>query len=215
MPGLRHHLVQLRLCPQPGKGAVAGVDEAGRGCLAGPVVAAAVVLPHGCEIPGLDDSKALTPTQRTRVGAVVTARAVAWSLGVSWPPEIDRVNVLQASLLAMQRAVRTLRTQPGVVLVDGDATIPHLGISQRSIVNGDALVPAISAASVLAKSFRDRLMDHLEKRYPGYGFSRHKGYGTADHLQVLKTLGPSPMHRMTFKRIKTEPKELRCRLPGI
>ncbi|MFO7596050.1 MAG: ribonuclease HII [Desulfocurvibacter africanus] len=208
------------LVPADKAGRVAGVDEAGRGCLAGPVVAAAVVLPAYVKLPGLADSKLLSPAERARLEPLIKARALAWAVGVSWPPEIDERNVLRATLLAMSRAVRALKLSPEELLVDGNQCIPEglVGfIPQRAIVDGDRLVRCISAASVLAKTFRDRLMGKLERLYPGYGFARHKGYGTREHLQALIELGPSRMHRLTFRGVKPEPAdagEHLC-LPGL
>ncbi|WP_291322490.1 ribonuclease HII [Desulfonatronospira sp.] len=178
----------------------AGVDEAGRGCLAGPVVAAAVILPSGQAIPGLTDSKKLSPATRLSLVPQIKAASLAWSLGLAWPREIDCINILQATLTAMKRAVLSLRPCPERVLVDGNQTIP-LHIPQECIVRGDMSVPEISAASVLAKTFRDRLMLSLDKRYPGYGLGLHKGYATSKHLQALKQLGPSPIHRKSFKGV--------------
>lgn len=193
---------------------LAGVDEAGRGCLAGPVVAGAVILPERFDLPGLTDSKQLSPAKRDVLALAIQNQAVAWSLGLSWPREIDQVNILKATLQAMVRAVFRLKTSPTALAVDGNQTIP-MNIPQDAIVHGDALIPAISAASILAKTFRDRLLIHLDKRYPGYGFAEHKGYGTANHLQALLILGPCPMHRMTFRRVKPEPKDHQLWLPGI
>ena len=190
--------------------AVAGIDEAGRGCLAGPVVAAAVILPEGAVIPGLADSKVLSPTRRDGLAAEIGAVALAWGLGVVWPPEIDRINILQATLKAMCHAASVLKVRPKGLLIDGNQTIPEPLFRQRaacwpssprqkSIVDGDALVPVISAASIIAKTFRDMLMDKLDHRYPGYGFAKHKGYGSKEHFAALRELGPCPMHRKTFR----------------
>ncbi|MDD4953044.1 MAG: ribonuclease HII [Desulfovibrionaceae bacterium] len=188
---------------------MAGVDEAGRGCLAGPVVAAAVILPEDCAIAGLDDSKVLSAARRLCLAREVKAVALAWCLGLSWPREIDELNILQATFRAMARAVTRLRLSPEWICVDGDKTIPPevLGQStaQRAVVRGDSLVPAVSAASILAKTWRDLLMAKLDRRYPGYGLAGHKGYGTAEHLGALARLGPSPMHRMTFRGVLKGP----------
>lgn len=196
------------------KSILAGVDEAGRGCLAGPVVAGAVILPEQFDLPGLTDSKQLSPAKRDVLALAIKKQAVAWSVGLAWPKEIDQVNILKATLQAMARAVRQLKIHPTALAIDGNQTIP-MDIPQEAVVHGDALIPAISAASILAKTFRDRLLIHLDKRYPGYGFAEHKGYGTADHLQALLVLGPCPMHRMTFRRVKPEPKDHQLWLPGI
>jgi ribonuclease HII len=195
---------------------VAGVDEAGRGCLAGPVVAAAVILPQEYDLPGLGDSKKLTRVQRERLEPRIKEQAVSWSLGLSWPREIESINILRASLVAMRRAVCTLRMRPVYVLVDGNQKIPF-SLPQESVIGGDARVPCISAASVLAKTFRDRLMVHLDRRYPGYGFAEHKGYGTRAHRSLLAEKGPCPMHRMTFHGVGTSScsKEKALCLPGL
>ncbi|GFK94891.1 Ribonuclease HII [Fundidesulfovibrio magnetotacticus] len=190
---------------------LAGVDEAGRGCLAGPVVAGAVILPASFDLPGLTDSKKLTPARRARLEGAIKAQAAAWGLGVVWAAEIDRINILQATYRAMARAVAALRAVPSGLEVDGNKTIPpHLlalpGLPQRAVVGGDALIPAISAASILAKTFRDRLMEHLDRKYPGYGLAGHKGYGTADHLAALVRLGPCRLHRLTFRGVLPEPR---------
>ncbi len=191
----------------------AGVDETGRGCLAGPVVAAAVVLPQTFDLPFLDDSKKLTPLQRLKLEKAVKAQAESWAVGISWPREIDRLDILQASLLAMCRAVQRLKISPRSVIVDGNQKMP-MALPQRCIVGGDGLIPAISAASIIAKTYRDRLMDVLHNRYPGYALSEHKGYGTRVHLRALATLGPSPIHRRSFKGVLPL-REKRVWLPGI
>jgi ribonuclease HII len=200
--------------PPPDK--VAGVDEAGRGCLAGPVVAAAVILPASYDLLGLGDSKKLTRAGRERLEPLIKEQAVAWSLGVSWPREIETINILQASLAAMRRAVSTLRVVPAYVLVDGNQKIPF-SLPQESVIGGDAKVACISAASVLAKVFRDRLMVHLDRRFPGYGLAVHKGYGTRMHREILHQKGPCPLHRMTFKGVGDVPrsKERSLCLPGL
>ena len=198
-------------------GPVAGIDEAGRGCLAGPVVAAACILPEAFDLPGLTDSKALTPARRETLAQAIRTQAVAWSLGLAWGPEIDRVNILQATLRAMERAVSTLRLTPALLLIDGNQ-LTTLSLPQRFIIGGDLLVPAISAASILAKTFRDQLMAKLHRRHPGYNLAGHKGYGTAEHLAALQSLGPSPIHRLTFRGVRQEPaaqKERQQCLPGI
>jgi ribonuclease HII len=189
---------------------VAGVDEAGRGCLAGPVVAGACILPARYDLPGLTDSKQLTAARREELYTRIREQAVAWSVGVAWPDEIDAVNILQATFQAMGRAVRTLGRIPGFVRIDGDKTIPGpilgLTVPQEWVIKGDGTVPAISAASIMAKTFRDRLMVKLAGRYPGYGFDKHMGYGTKMHLDALAELGPCRMHRMTFRRVRPEGK---------
>lgn len=178
----------------------AGLDEAGRGCLAGPVAAAAVILPEDYRLPGLDDSKAMSARARAVLEPEIKAQALSWAIGVSWPREIDRINVLQASLRAMCRALRLLRVRPVFLAVDGNQPLP-LDEAQQSIPGGDGLVPAIAAASVLAKTFRDRLLAKLDNRYPGYGFAKHKGYATREHYKALEQLGPCRMHRLTFRGV--------------
>jgi ribonuclease HII len=176
---------------------VAGVDEAGRGPLAGPVVAAAVILDPARPIAGLRDSKALSPQRRAVLAAAIRERALAWAIGVSDVAEIDEVNILQATLRAMRRAVMGLALVPGEVLVDGNV-LPRLDGPARAIVQGDRYVVAISAASIIAKTTRDAMLDDLDGLYPGYGFAQHKGYPTAVHLAALARLGPCPVHRRSF-----------------
>lgn len=232
---------------------VAGVDEAGRGCLAGPVVAGAVILPsvlvaHSMEsnarppqsseekniinaltlpphiaesLTGLADSKKLSEHQRDALAPLIRQHALAWGLGVVWPSTIDKVNILQATFLAMARAVYNLRIQATYLLIDGNKKIPahafaasrafqcltHVDmatVQQHTIIGGDDLIPAISAASILAKTYRDTLMVHFDKRYPVYGFARHKGYGTKDHLEALRKYGPCAQHRLTFRGVMPE-----------
>ena len=178
-------------------GLVAGVDEAGRGPLAGPVVAAAVILDDLKPIAGLNDSKKLTEKRREKLYDEILAKALCCSIAEASVQEIDALNILQATLLAMRRAVDGLRLKPVKVLVDGNR-LPVLEVRAEAIVQGDALVPAISAASILAKVHRDRLCAQLHAQYPQYGFDRHKGYGTAVHLQALTEHGPSPCHRSSF-----------------
>ena len=178
-------------------GLVAGVDEAGRGPLAGPVVAAAVILNDKTPIRGLADSKKLTALRRERLYDDIMAHALCCSIAQASVEEIDELNILQATLLAMRRAVQGLRLKPNKVLVDGNR-LPPLDVLAEAVVGGDALVPAISAASILAKVTRDRLLVNLHEQHPGYGFDRHKGYGTAEHLRALNTLGPLPEHRKSF-----------------
>jgi ribonuclease HII len=178
-------------------GLVAGVDEAGRGPLAGPVVAAAVILDDHKPIKGLADSKKLTALRRDKLFDEIRAKALCCSVALASVEEIDRLNILQATMLAMQRAVKGLRLKPAKVLVDGNR-LPVLDVVAEAIVSGDALVPAISAASILAKVTRDRMLEELHAQHPGYGFDRHKGYGTAQHLAALRELGPLPLHRRSF-----------------
>lgn len=176
---------------------MAGVDEAGRGPLAGPVVAAAVILDDLNPIQGLNDSKKLTAKRRELLFDEIRARALCFAIAESSVQEIDQINILQATLLAMKRAVEALRLPPKLVLVDGNR-LPKLLIRAESIVQGDALVPAISAASILAKVHRDRLCQEMHQRFPAYGFDQHKGYGTAQHMAALQVHGPADCHRMTF-----------------
>lgn len=182
-------------------GLVAGVDEAGRGPLAGPVVAAAVILDELRPIEGLADSKTLSPARRSALSDLIRAQALCCSLGMASVEEIDRLNILQATLLAMRRAVDGLRLRPVKVLVDGNR-IPVLPVAAEAVVGGDATVASISAASIVAKVHRDGLCLDLEAAYPGYGFAAHKGYGTAEHLQALARLGPCAAHRRSFAPVR-------------
>jgi len=197
---------QPRLFPCPA-GLIAGVDEAGRGPLAGPVVAAAVVLDPAAPVAGLADSKKLSAARREVLAADIRARALACGVGWADAPEIDRLNILAATLLAMRRALLALPLQVDFVQVDGNR-LPDLRFfgwqpEGEPIVRGDASVAAISAASILAKVERDRLMRRLDGIYPGYGFARHKGYGTAEHLSALARLGPCRQHRHSFSPCRT------------
>lgn len=180
---------------------ICGVDEAGRGPLAGPVSAAAVILDASRPIEGLADSKKLSEKQRERLAPLIRERALAWAVAYAGVEEIDHLNILQATLLAMQRAVQALPVRPQQVLVDG-LYCPHTGIPSQAIVKGDSRVAAISAASILAKTARDELMLQLHLRYPQYGFDAHKGYPTAAHLAALKLHGVSEVHRKTFKPVR-------------
>jgi len=181
-------------------GLVAGVDEAGRGPLAGPVVAAAVILDDLKPIPGLADSKTLSARQRERLSEAIHARALCFSVAQASVEEIDQLNILQATLLAMRRAVMGLRLKPNKVLVDGNR-LPTLEIMAEAVVQGDRKVPAISAASILAKVARDRWCLEIDAEYPAYGFAAHKGYGTAQHLEALKQHGATPWHRRSFSPV--------------
>lgn len=181
-------------------GLVAGVDEAGRGPLAGPVVAAAVILDQRQPIKGLADSKKLTALRREKLFDEIRAKALCCSIAQASVEEIDRLNILQATLLAMRRAVEGLRLKPNKVLVDGNR-LPDIGLPAQAIVGGDALVPAISAASILAKVHRDRWCLELNQLYPQYGFAKHKGYGTAAHLAALRAHGPCAEHRISFRPV--------------
>lgn len=177
---------------------VAGVDEVGRGCLAGPVMAAAVVLSPRRHIPGLADSKALTDKARERLYHLIVERAAAWAVVAVEPAEIDAINIHQATLLAMRRAVMALTPLPDAVLVDA-FRIPALPMAQRGVIRGDRQCAAIAAASIVAKVTRDRLMDRLHAEDPRYGFDRHKGYATAEHLAAVSRYGYSPVHRRSFR----------------
>ena len=186
---------------------VAGVDEAGRGPLAGPVVVAAVVLNPDQPFAGLDDSKRLSEKRREALFPLIMERALAWTVVEIEVAEIDRINILQATLLGMKKAVEQLLPPPSLALIDGNRA-PALKCAVRTIVGGDSLEPAISAASILAKVTRDRLMKKLHIVYPDYGFDRHKGYPTADHLARLTRYGPCPIHRRSFAPVK------RCLMQG-
>ncbi|MBI9087500.1 MAG: ribonuclease HII [Desulfobacterales bacterium] len=187
---------------------IAGVDEAGRGCLAGPVVAGACILPEEYDLPGLNDSKKVTARKREVLYDLIRHQAVAWAIGVVWAPEIDRINILEATYVAMGKAVRALKATPVFLQIDGNKTIPayalQMNIPQECVIQGDGKIPAISAASIMAKTFRDRLMVKLARRYPGYGISKHMGYGTKMHMDAIRELGPSRIHRLTFRGVKPE-----------
>jgi ribonuclease HII len=186
---------------QPGIFLEAGVDEAGRGPLAGPVVVAAVILPAGYQLESLDDSKRLTALKRERLAPQIERQAISFAIEFVEADEIDRVNILQATMNGMQRAVENLKPAPQRALIDGNRA-PPLTCEVRTIVGGDALIASISAASVLAKVYRDRLMLSMHGLYPDYGFDRHKGYPTAHHLERLKALGPCPIHRKSFAPVR-------------
>ena len=176
---------------------VCGVDEAGRGPLAGPVCAAAVILPPELVIPGLNDSKKLTDKKRRELYDVITAEAVSYGIAFASEKEIDEINILQATFLAMARAMEKLTPQPELALIDGNRA-KDFGLPVRTIVKGDSLSASIAAASILAKVTRDRLMEQYDEAYPQYGFAIPKGYGTKRHYEALREFGPSPIHRMTF-----------------
>lgn len=180
---------------------VCGVDEAGRGPLAGPVFAAAVILDPARSIDGLADSKVLSAARRAELSALIRERALAWALGRAEVEEIDRLNILRATMLAMRRAVLALGLAPGEALVDGNR-VPDLPMQARAIVQGDATMPCISAASILAKTARDDEMLALHRRFPLYGFDAHKGYPTAAHAAALRRYGVSPVHRRTFGLVR-------------
>ncbi|MDD2309055.1 MAG: ribonuclease HII [Desulfuromonadaceae bacterium] len=180
---------------------VAGIDEAGRGPLAGPVMAAAVIMPPGLSIIGVDDSKKLTPVKREKLFDIIMAQALSVGVGIITPAEIDRINILQATRRAMLAAVQQLSPQPDYLLIDGISTIDST-VPQKTIKKGDSLSLCIAAASIIAKVTRDRLMIEMDAKYPGYGFSGHKGYGSAVHMEAIRVLGPSPIHRLTFGGVK-------------
>ena len=181
--------------------AVAGIDEAGRGPLAGPVVAAAVILPERFDLDGLDDSKKLSEKERSRLFPLIRAQALAIGVGFASPAEIDQINILQATLRGMSLAVTRLRLPADFLLVDGITPVP-LPLPQQTLKQGDSRSLSIAAASVIAKVVRDRVMIGYDRRYPGYGFARHKGYGSRDHLAAIARLGPSPLHRLTFGGVR-------------
>lgn len=176
---------------------ICGVDEAGRGPLAGPVCAAAVILPANIEIPGLNDSKKLSDKRRRELYPVIMEQAIAYGIGFADHKEIDEINILQATFLAMERAIHSLNVKPQLTLVDGNRS-KDFGIPVKTVVHGDSLSASIAAASVLAKVTRDDLMLKLAEEYPQYGFDVHKGYGTKAHYEALEKYGPCPVHRMTF-----------------
>jgi ribonuclease HII len=180
---------------------ICGVDEAGRGPLAGPVYAAAVILHHERPIPGLRDSKKLTEARRDELAPLIRQHCVAWAVAKASEAEIDRLNILQASMLAMKRAVYQLATVPTLALIDGNKC-PVMRIQTIAIVDGDDKIESISAASILAKTARDDALQKLHKKYPQYGFDQHKGYGTALHLERLREHGPCPVHRRSFAPVR-------------
>ena len=176
---------------------ICGVDDAGRGPLAGPVCAAAVILPANLEIPGLNDSKKLSDKRRRELFPVICREAIAWSVAFADHNEIDEINILQATYLAMERAIKGLSVEPELALIDGNRA-KDFGVPVQTVIHGDSLSASIAAASILAKVSRDDLMLEMEKEYPGYGFEIHKGYGTKAHYEAIQAKGPSPIHRMTF-----------------
>lgn len=184
-------------CFEQGYKIVCGVDEAGRGPLAGPVCAAAVILPADAEIPGLNDSKKLSDKKRRELYPVIKETAIAYGIAFADHNEIDEINILQATYLAMERALGQLSVKPDLALIDGNRA-KDFGLPVRTVIKGDSLSASIAAASVLAKVTRDDLMLKMAQEYPGYGFEIHKGYGTKAHYAALQKLGPSPIHRMTF-----------------
>ena len=197
----RRAVVADLFAPDETAALLAGVDEVGRGPLVGAVVTAAVILDPARPIAGLADSKKLTAARREALAIEIRDKALAWALGRAEPHEIDAINILQATMLAMQRAVAALPVVPSDVLIDGNR-VPALPMPARAVVKGDATVPAISAASILAKVARDAEMAALHQRHPGYGFDSHKGYPTPAHLDALRRLGPLPEHRRSFAPVR-------------
>ena len=188
---------------------IAGLDEVGRGPLAGPVVAAAVILRRGFANDEIKDSKLLSPKQRERLAPLIRESAESWAIGVVEVADIDRINILRASLLAMVKAVDSLKTQPDCLLIDGNQSIPAelfgkraVSHYQKTIVKGDQLCLSIAAASIIAKVARDAMMVEFDKQFPEYGFAGHKGYGSAAHLEALRRYGPSPIHRLSYKPVR-------------
>lgn len=183
---------------------VAGIDEVGRGSLAGPVVAAAVILRPGTRLSGVNDSKLLTPEQREALLRPILRSARAWGFGAAGADEIDGINILNATRLAMRRAVEALHVQPDHLLIDA-VTLSGFPYSQTAIIKGDRISVSIAAASVLAKVVRDRAMVYFDRMYPGFGFASHKGYATSEHLRAVALKGPCPIHRLTFRGVLEEP----------
>ena len=186
-----------RIALEAGYKLICGVDEAGRGPLAGPVFAAAVILPYNLSIEGINDSKKLSEKKRELLYNKIKKQAIAYNVSLATEEEIDKINILNATLLAMKRAVEGLKVEPDFAIVDGNKT-PDLCINSKTIVKGDSLSASIAAASILAKVERDRLMKKLSEKYPQYGFEKHKGYGTKLHIESIKTYGPSQIHRKSF-----------------
>lgn len=195
MPGIEDRLREY------GYTSLIGIDEAGRGPLAGPVVAAAVMLPEELEIPGLDDSKKLTPVKREMVFDQIVSSEAAYAVGIVDNEMIDRINILKASMRAMAQAVAKLDCPNAFLLVDGHLPVPNIEYPQLAVINGDIWCPSISAASVIAKVTRDRIMDHYDRLYPQFSFARHRGYATADHIRELKEHGPTPIHRQSYRPV--------------
>jgi len=203
----RHGTLRQASIDWSGPALTAGVDEAGRGPLAGPVVAAAVILEPSLPVAGLADSKALTAARREALATTIRARSLAWGLGWADAAEIDTLNILQATMLAMRRALAALTVPPRHAIIDGNRCPDLSGLAfvctAEAVVKGDALVASVSAASILAKVARDEHMRVLDGRYPGYGFANHKGYPTAEHIAALRRLGPSPVHRRSFAPVQS------------
>ncbi|WP_372520622.1 ribonuclease HII [Candidatus Ruminimicrobiellum ovillum] len=187
---------------------VSGVDEAGRGPLAGPVVAAAVILPKDIFIDGVNDSKKLTEKKRNLLFEEIKKKAFSYGIGIVDAKIIDEINILQATFLAMRKALEQLSVKPDLVLIDGNHTIPNLQNKQQAIVSGDAKSACIACASILAKVTRDNMMYEYAKQYPQYNFEKHKGYGTKAHIEAIEKYGPCPIHRMTFAPLNSKQLEL-------
>lgn len=181
---------------------IAGIDEVGRGCIAGPVVSAAVILPPGELIEGVNDSKKLSPKKRLELAAEIKRRALAWALALIFPPYLDSINILNATRETMAMTVRNLPLKPDYLLIDA-LSLPDINIRQKSIIKGDCLSISIASASIVAKVERDRLMENLDLIHPAYGFGNHKGYATREHLQALFTHGPCSIHRASFEPVKS------------
>jgi ribonuclease HII len=181
---------------------IAGIDEAGRGPLAGPVSAAAVIFPKDVFIDGLNDSKKLTPNKRTALSEIIKNKALSFAIAMSDNEIIDEINILQATFLAMRKAIKKLKIQPDLCLIDGNRPIPNLELKQETIVKGDSKSAAIAAASILAKTFRDEIMIKFSEQFPQYGFDKHKGYGVKSHAEKLEKFGICAIHRKTFAPIK-------------
>jgi len=194
------HLLYESDAQRAGYSLIAGIDEAGRGPLAGPVIAAAVILPENVELKGIRDSKKMTPRAREEAFSLIEERAISFSIGMVEPSEIDQINILRATLKAMKQAVLRLDPQPDFLLIDGTGHV-ELPIQQRCIVRGDQQCLSISAASVMAKVYRDRMMCSYDELYPQYGFSSNKGYGTRRHLAAIMEYGPCSIHRLTFRGV--------------
>jgi ribonuclease HII len=194
---------------ESGAKVIAGLDEVGRGTLFGPVTGAAVILPRDCKLEGLRDSKLISPKKRQRIAGEIKAQAIAWSVAHVPAAEIDRTNIAAATEMALYEAIHGLDVMPDLLLIDAVAV--DIPILQISIIHGDAISASIAAASIVAKVTRDALMEELDAQYPGYGIGQHRGYGTAEHLKALETLGPTPLHRMSFAPLRDLNKSF-CRL---
>ena len=195
----------MRLAVQHTKGLVeAGCDEAGRGCLAGPVVAAAVILPPGIRLPGLNDSKQLTESQRDKLRPLIEKGAIAWCVAQATVEEIDRINILNASFLAMHRAIEGLRSTPDLLLIDGNRFTPYFGIAHQCVIQGDGKFRSIAAASVLAKTHRDEVMRSLHTEQPSFNWAVNKGYPTLAHRRAIAMQGPTAHHRLSFTLLPEE-----------